>query len=455
MSFDVVILAAGQGSRMRSRLPKVLHTLAGRSMLQRIIDSAKQLSDVTLHVVVGHGADQIEAALAGQPNIHFVYQQQQLGTGHAVAQALPALGDGPVLILTGDTPLLTSATLEQLSAGLAQDQLTLLSVVHEDPSGYGRIVRDDSGQVTAIVEQKDASEQQRLIRECNTGLMGTTGALLKRWLPALSANNAQGEYYLTDIVGMAYAEGVPLDAVQAGCVEEVSGVNDRRQLAALERWLQRQQAEQAMAQGASLADPARFDQRGTLTLGRDVTIDVGCIFEGDVTLEDGVSVGPYCVIRDAHIGADTHIEAYSHIDGASAAGNNQIGPYARLRPGSTLAAEAKVGNFVEIKKATLDHGTKVNHLSYIGDAHIGQHTNVGAGTITCNYDGVNKHHTEIGSNVFVGSNTALVAPITIGDRVTIAAGSTLTDSVEQGLAFGRARQTVKENWRRAEQDDER
>lgn len=454
MSLDVVILAAGQGSRMRSRLPKVLHRLAGRSMIQRIVDAAGALEDTRLHVVVGHGADQIETALAGQ-DINLVYQREQLGTGHAVAQALPALGDGPVLILNGDAPLLTTATLSRLAENLDSPQLRLLSVIYPDPTGYGRIVRDREGGVLSIVEQKDATPEQRAIKECNTGLMGTTGALLKQWLPQLSAENAQGEYYLTDIVALANANQVSLTAVQADSVEEVSGVNDRRQLAALERWFQRCQADAIMAQGAGLADPERFDVRGTLSVGRDVFIDVGCVFEGEVSLGDGVTLGPYCVIKDASIGAETHIEAYTHIDGAETLGSNQIGPYARLRPGTRLAGHAKVGNFVETKKADIGEGTKVNHLTYIGDATLGANTNVGAGTITCNYDGVNKHHTEIGNDVFVGSNTALVAPISIADEVTIAAGSTLTRSVpSKHLAIGRSRQVEKSGWERPKKKEQ-
>ncbi|MGJ8526001.1 Bifunctional protein GlmU [Halomonadaceae bacterium LMG 33818] len=448
MPIDVVILAAGQGSRMKSSLPKVLHPLAGRPMIQHLLDTVKQLSDARIHLIVGHGADQVQKALEGQP-INYVFQHEQLGTGHAVAQALPSLGDGPVLLLNGDAPLLSLKTLERLSTGLDRDQLTLLSVMQDDPTGYGRIVRDTEEQVVAIVEQKDASPEQLTIHECNTGLMATTGRLLKKWLPRLKPENAQGEYYLTDIVGMAHQDGTPLAAIQAECVEEVSGINDRRQLSVLERWYQQRQADRAMADGATLADPARFDQRGTLTLGQDVFIDVGCIFEGDVTLEDNVHIGPYCVIRHSHIGAGSHIDAYSHIDNARAEGDNRVGPFARLRPAAHLERSVHIGNFVEIKKATIGTETKVNHLSYIGDAKVGKGTNIGAGSITCNYDGVNKHLTEIGDRAFIGSNSVMVAPISIGNDSFVAAGSTLTDSVgDSVLAIGRSRQVVKEGWKR-------
>lgn len=448
MPIDVVILAAGQGSRMKSSLPKVLHPLAGRPMIQHLLDTVKQLNDARIHLIVGHGADQVQKALEGQ-KINYVFQHEQLGTGHAVAQSLPSLGDGPVLMLNGDAPLLSLKTLERLSKGLDSDQLTLLSVMQDDPTGYGRIVRNAEKQVVAIVEQKDASPEQLAIHECNTGLMATTGRLLKEWLPRLKPENAQGEYYLTDIVGMAHQDGTSLTAIQAECVEEVSGVNDRRQLSVLERWYQQRQADRAMADGATLVDPSRFDQRGTLTLGRDVFIDVGCIFEGDVILEDNVHIGPYCVIRHSHIGAGSHIDAYSHIDNARAEGDNRVGPFARLRPAAHLERSAHIGNFVEIKKATIGTETKVNHLSYIGDAKVGKGTNIGAGSITCNYDGVNKHVTEIGDRAFIGSNSVMVAPISIGNDSFVAAGSTLTDSVGDGvLAIGRSRQVVKEGWKR-------
>lgn len=448
MSLDVVILAAGQGSRMRSRLPKVLHPLAGRPMLQRVVDAARTLGDARLHVVIGHGAKRIETAFEGQ-GLDFVVQSEQLGTGHAVAQALASLGDGPVLVLYGDVPLIRGETLERLIEGLDHDRLNLLTVELADPSGYGRIIRDESGRISSIVEHKDASLEQRRVRECNTGILATTGALLKRWLPRLSSANAQGEYYLTDIVAMARFEGIEIDAAQPEHVQEVAGVNDRTQLAALERWLQREQAERVMAEGATLSDPSRFELRGSLEVGFDVSIDVGCVFEGEVSLAENVSVGPYCVIRDARIGPGTRIEAHSVIDGAEIEGDSQIGPFARLRPGTVLARGVRIGNFVETKQARIGADSKVNHLSYIGDARIGRDTNVGAGTITCNYDGVNKHRTEIGDEVFVGSNTALVAPITIGDRVTIAAGSTLTQAVEHDrLVVARSRQVEKSGWQR-------
>ncbi|RKR07241.1 bifunctional UDP-N-acetylglucosamine pyrophosphorylase/glucosamine-1-phosphate N-acetyltransferase [Kushneria sinocarnis] len=446
MSTDVVILAAGQGSRMRSRLPKVLHPIAGKPMVRHVIEAAESLEEARLHVVIGHGADRVREALADVA-AGFVVQEQQRGTGHAVAQTLDSLGDGPVLVLYGDVPLIQPDTLSALMAGVDDRHMALLTVRMAHPHGYGRIVRDEQGRATAIVEEKDASEEQKRIQECNTGILAATGAQLKRWLPQLSSDNAQGEYYLTDIIAMAAAEGVEVLTRQPHGHYEVQGVNDRVQLSALERIHQHHQAQRLMREGATLADPARIDVRGELSVGRDVFIDVGCIFEGEVSLADGVSVGPHCVIRNATIGEETEIEAHTLIEGTEIEGGGQIGPYARLRPGTRLAHGARVGNFVETKNAQIGAGSKINHLSYIGDSELGRDVNIGAGTITCNYDGVSKHRTEIGDGVFVGSNSALVAPLRIGRGATIAAGSTITDTVDDDtLAIGRARQTQKADW---------
>ncbi|MHB0775040.1 bifunctional UDP-N-acetylglucosamine diphosphorylase/glucosamine-1-phosphate N-acetyltransferase GlmU [Halomonas sp. WWR20] len=448
MGLDVVILAAGQGSRMRSAKPKVLHALAGKPMVSHVIDTAGTLDAERLHVVIGHGADRVRQALADE-TLNFTLQAEQRGTGHAVAQVLEALGNGKVLILYGDVPLIRRETLAALLAETDTGHLGLLTVTLDDPTGYGRIVRDAQGQVTAIVEHKDASAAQRDIHECNTGILATTTEQLKRWLPRLSADNAQGEYYLTDIIAMAVDEGVAIATVQPATPAEVEGVNDRLQLARLERVYQHDQAERLMRGGVALADPARLDIRGTLRCGQDVEIDIGCVFEGEVDLVDGVRVGPYCVIRDSHLGADSVIEAHSVIDGARLAGGNQVGPFARLRPGTRLAQGAKVGNFVETKNAEVGEGSKINHLSYVGDARLGREVNIGAGTITCNYDGANKHRTDIGDGVFIGSNSALVAPVTVGDGATVGAGSTINRNVEAGaLAVARSRQISKADWRR-------
>lgn len=445
---DVIILAAGQGSRMRSKRPKVLHAIGGKPMVAHVIDAAHTLPDAQAHVVVGHGADQVQVALADRA-VTFAHQAEQNGTGHAVAQALPAVGDGPVLVLYGDVPLIHPTTLATLMHDVSEQTLSLLTVNMSDPKGYGRITRDAAGQVTGIVEEKDATDEQRGISECNTGILATTGAQLKRWLPALSSDNAQGEYYLTDIIAMAAQEGVHVVTHQPRQAHEVQGVNDRVQLAALERHYQRDQVEAIMRAGATVMDPARLDIRGSLTVGQDVMLDVGCVFEGDVTLGDAVSVGPGCIIRNANIEAGTRIEAYSVIEGAQIAEHATIGPFARLRPGAQLAASSRVGNFVEIKNARIDEGAKVNHLSYIGDADVGKAVNVGAGTITCNYDGANKHRTVMGDNAFIGSNTALVAPVSVGAGATIAAGSTITQDVpDNTLSIARARQVEIDGWER-------
>ncbi len=450
----VVILAAGQGSRMKSALPKVLHGVAGRPMLHHVIETAKALGAERIHTVIGHGAEQVRAC-TDDPAVGFVVQSEQLGTGHAVAQALPELpDDARVLVLYGDVPLTRSETLTSMVAELNEQTLGLLTVTLDDPSGYGRIVRDSAGNVSSIVEQKDANADQLAIQEVNTGILAVSARHLKDWLPALSNSNAQGEYYLTDIIAMAVDHGLSVQVSQPENEYEVQGVNNRLQLAELERWYQRQQADRLMTDGATLADPGRLDVRGELTIGNDVFIDVNAVFEGAVTLESGVCIGPGCVIKDAHIEADAVIKAYSVIEGARVGARAQIGPFARLRPGTDLAAETKVGNFVETKKARVGKGSKINHLSYVGDATLGEKVNVGAGTITCNYDGVNKFQTTIGDGVFVGSNTSLVAPVELGANVTIGAGSTITRDVEDDeLAVARGRQRNIANWARPTKKD--
>ncbi|GAA0701572.1 bifunctional UDP-N-acetylglucosamine diphosphorylase/glucosamine-1-phosphate N-acetyltransferase GlmU [Marinobacterium maritimum] len=449
MKTDVVILAAGQGSRMKSALPKVMHGLAGKPMLQHVVDSAQRLAPEALHVVIGHEGEQVEQAMSGQA-LSFVWQREQLGTGHAVAQAMPNIGqDSVVLVLYGDVPLTRPETLEQLIRIAAHGDLGLLTVTLEDPTGYGRIIRNAVGDVVAIVEHKDATEQEKLVREVNTGILALPSSALHEWLPKLSADNAQGEYYLTDVIAMAAEEGMRVRAIQPEAEQEVQGVNNRQQLAQLERWYQRQLAEALMADGVTLADPARIDIRGNLKTGQDVLIDINTIFEGEVVLGEGVEVGANCIIRNARIGAGTRIEANSMIDGAVVAEHAQVGPFARLRPGTELAAGSKVGNFVETKKARIGAGSKVNHLTYIGDAEIGVDVNVGAGTITCNYDGVNKSLTRIGDGAFIGSNSSLVAPVEIGAGATVGAGSTVTKAVSDNqLAVARGKQINLDNWAR-------
>ncbi|MBB5321673.1 bifunctional UDP-N-acetylglucosamine diphosphorylase/glucosamine-1-phosphate N-acetyltransferase GlmU [Marinobacter oulmenensis] len=445
----VVILAAGQGSRMKSARPKVLHPVAGKPMLHHVIDTARQLGADRIHTVIGHGAEQVRESLPDD-SVNWVLQEEQLGTGHAVAQALPDLpDDARVLVLYGDVPLTRTATLEAMVGDLDDHSLALLTVDLDNPHGYGRIVRNQAGRVQAIVEQKDANAEQQQIQEVNTGILAVSSRRLKEWLPALSNRNAQGEYYLTDIIAMAGEQGLDITVSQPLNPFEVQGVNNRLQLAELERWYQHQQAERLMTEGASLADPGRLDVRGELSAGQDVWIDVNAVFEGDVTLGDRVVIGPNCLIRNARIGAGTTVEANSVIDGAVIGENAQIGPFARLRPGTELAARTKVGNFVETKKAVVGEGSKINHLSYVGDALLGCNVNVGAGTITCNYDGVNKHRTVIGDEVFVGSNTALVAPVTLGEGATVGAGSTVTRDVAGGeLTVARGKQRNIAGWQR-------
>jgi bifunctional UDP-N-acetylglucosamine pyrophosphorylase/glucosamine-1-phosphate N-acetyltransferase len=448
MSLDIVILAAGQGTRMRSALPKVLHPVAGKAMLGHVIDTARLLKPQGIHVVIGHGAELVRERLAAE-DLNFVLQSEQLGTGHAVAQALPALTAERVLILYGDVPLIEVETLQRLLQQVSEQQLGLLTVNLNDPTGYGRIVRDEAGVVKAIVEHKDASSEQRLIREGNTGILAVPGKKLGDWLGRLSNSNAQGEYYLTDVIAMAVADGLVVATEQAMDEMEVLGANDRIQLAQLERHYQYRAARRLMVQGVTLIDPARFDLRGNVTVGRDVTIDINVILEGQVVIEDGVQIGPNCVIKNSTLRKGAIVKANSHLEGADMGEGADCGPFARLRPGSVLGAKAHVGNFVELKNAKLGEGAKAGHLSYLGDAEIGARSNIGAGTITCNYDGANKFKTVLGEDVFIGSNSALVAPVTLGDRATTGAGSVITGDVPANtLAVGRAKQRNIEGWKR-------
>ncbi|MBN3800001.1 bifunctional UDP-N-acetylglucosamine diphosphorylase/glucosamine-1-phosphate N-acetyltransferase GlmU [Burkholderia sp. Ac-20392] len=444
---NIVILAAGTGKRMRSALPKVLHPLAGRPLLSHVIDTARTLQPSRLVVVVGHGAEQVQAAVAA-PDVQFAVQAEQLGTGHAVRQALPLLDPAqPTLVLYGDVPLTRASTLQRLVDAAREGRYGILTVTLDDPTGYGRIVRDAAGFVTRIVEQKDASPEQLKIAEINTGIIVTPTAQLSMWLGALKNENAQGEYYLTDVVELAIEAGFEVVTAQPDEEWETLGVNSKAQLAELERIHQRNIADALLVDGVTLADPARLDVRGTLRCGRDVSIDVNCVFEGNVTLADNVTIGANCVIRNASVGAGTRIDAFTHIDGAELGAHTVIGPYARLRPGAQLADEAHVGNFVEVKNAVIGHGSKANHLTYIGDADIGARVNIGAGTITCNYDGANKFRTVIEDDVFVGSDTQLVAPVRVGRGVTIAAGTTIWKDVADGLlALNEKTQTAKSGY---------
>ncbi|HYQ39796.1 MAG TPA: bifunctional UDP-N-acetylglucosamine diphosphorylase/glucosamine-1-phosphate N-acetyltransferase GlmU [Pseudomonas sp.] len=448
MSLEVVILAAGQGTRMRSALPKVLHPVAGKPMLGHVIDTARALQPQRIHVVIGHGAEVVRERLAAD-DLNFVLQEQQLGTGHAVAQALPFIAAEQVLVLYGDVPLIEAPTLERLLAHAGPAQLALLTVELADPTGYGRILRDGEGRVTAIVEQKDASPEQRAIREGNTGILAMPGARMAEWMGRLSNSNAQGEYYLTDVIAMAVADGLRVATAQPEDAMEVQGANDRRQLAELERHYQQRAARRLMAQGVTLLDPARFDLRGEVTVGRDVLIDINVILEGKVVIEDGVEIGPNCVIRNSTLRRGARVKANSHLDGAELGESADCGPFARLRPGSVLGAGAHVGNFVELKNAVMGEGAKAGHLAYLGDAEIGAESNIGAGTITCNYDGANKHKTLIGRDAFIGTNNSLVAPVSIGDGATTAAGSVITSEVPPAhLAVARGRQRNIEGWQR-------
>ncbi|WP_367847547.1 bifunctional UDP-N-acetylglucosamine diphosphorylase/glucosamine-1-phosphate N-acetyltransferase GlmU [Rhodoferax sp. WC2427] len=457
---DVVIMAAGKGTRMKSKLPKVLHTLAGRALLAHVVDTASSLLPRNVVVITGHGATEVEAAVPGyicdgaEYSVNFARQEPQLGTGHAVQQALPFLADdGVVLVLSGDVPLTQVDTLRQLVAASGGDKLALLTLELPDPTGYGRIERSGDA-VQAIVEHKDATEAQRAIREIYSGIMAAPATRLRTWLARLDNRNAQSEYYLTDIVKMAVADGVPVVAHKITDEVQVAGVNSPVQLAELERAYQRQQAVALMEQGVRLADPARLDVRGSLVCGQDVSIDVNCVFEGAVTLGEGVKIGANCIIANARIAAGAIVHPFSHIDGEKAGVtvgvDARIGPFARLRPGAVLGADVHIGNFVEVKNSTLGPGAKANHLAYLGDATVGARVNFGAGSITANYDGVNKHRTVIGDDVHVGSNCVLVAPITVGAGGTVGGGSTLTKDAPEGvLSVARGRQVAIPHWKRA------
>ena len=448
MSLEVIVLAAGQGTRMRSRLPKVLHDLAGRPLLGHVLAAARALKPERIHVVVGHASDRVRAAFADSRDLTWVEQTQQLGTGHAVSQALPGVdGDSTVLVLYGDVPLVDA---DMLSAGLAranEGAMVVVTAEMANPTGLGRIVRDANGRMTAIVEERDASDQQREIREINSGIMAAPAGLLRDLIGQLGRNNRQGEFYLTDAVGLAAGRGIDVIGHKTDCSDNVSGVNDRAELARLERVYQRREAARLMAAGVTLRDPARFDVRGELTAGIDCVIDVDVVFEGRVTLGEGVRIGSGCVIKDARIGDGVVIHAHTVMDGASVGAGCELGPFARFRPGTELADHVKIGNFVETKKTRLGAGTKSNHFAYLGDTTTGVNCNIGAGTIMCNYDGFAKHQTHLGNDVFVGSNSTLVAPIEVGDGGYVAAGSTVTTKIEAGeLAVGRARQRNIGGW---------
>lgn len=445
-------MAAGKGTRMKSARPKVLHTLGGRPLLQHVLDAAAGLGSTHRIVVTGHGAAEVEAAVAGQAA--FVRQEPQLGTGHAVQQALPALraDHATTLVLNGDVPLIPPATAKALADACGGERLALLTITLADATGYGRIVRDGAGgtgNVRAIVEHKDATPEQRTIREIYTGMMAAPTALLERWVSALTNDNAQREYYLTDIVAMAVAEGVPVVATAAADETEVLGVNSPAQLADLERRFQRRQAEALMEAGVRFADPARFDLRGTLACGQDVEIDVNCVFEGTVRLGDGVRIGANCVLKDVTVDAGAVLQPFVHAESARIGPEATVGPFARLRPGADLGPEVHIGNFVEVKNSTLARGAKANHLAYLGDSTVGERVNYGAGSITANYDGANKHRTVIGADAHVGSNCVLVAPLTVGEGATIGAGSTLSKDAPAGqLTVARARAVSLAGWQR-------
>jgi bifunctional UDP-N-acetylglucosamine pyrophosphorylase/glucosamine-1-phosphate N-acetyltransferase len=448
MKLDIIILAAGQGKRMHSQLPKVLHTVGGLSMLQHVVNSALSLAPVNCHIVIGHGADSVREAFARQP-VRFVVQEQQLGTGHAVMQALPAVDDdSTVLILYGDVPLIKPSTLQELLAEAVTGPALLTARVG-DPHGYGRILRTKKGRLLGVVEERDAAPKERLIDEVNTGILAAPSHYLKQFLPRVGNDNAQGEYYLPDIVGLALREGVPVATATATAEIEILGVNNRVQLNRVEREYQQRLAAELMEAGVAIADVSRLDIRGDLDCGRDVSIDVNCVFEGQNSLADGVKVGANCVLIDCRVGAGTEIKPFTHMEGVMTAADCVIGPFARLRPLTDLGEGVRIGNFVETKKSRLGAGSKVNHLSYIGDTEMGDAVNIGAGTITCNYDGANKHQTRLGNGVFIGSNATLVAPLQVEDGGFVGAGSTITRRVEgHQLAISRTRQRNIDGWKR-------
>ncbi len=453
MPLSIVILAAGQGKRMKSDLPKVLQPLAGRPILSHVLEAGKGLKANAIHVVYGHGGEKVKQALAEEP-VNWVLQEQQLGTGHAVAQAMPAIPDDhDVLILYGDVPLVRQATLDMLLEKCDTKAMGVLTVVLDDPTGYGRVVRDNAGNVVRIVEQKDANTKERAISEINTGLMAVPAVYLRKWLADLKNDNSQGEYYLTDIIVMAARGGLKINAVVAPTEIEVLGVNDKVQLAQLESALRAEHARQLMIDGVTLADPARIDIRGTVTAGRDVFIDVNVVMVGTVELGDRVRIGPNCYLKDCRIDADTEIHPNCVIDRAIVGPRNSIGPFARLRPETVLHNDVHIGNFVEVKKSDIGAGSKANHLTYLGDAIVGRNVNVGAGTVTVNYDGVNKHRTEIGDGAFIGSGSMLVAPVKVGPNANTGAGSTITSDAPEGkLTLARSRQVTIESWQRPQKN---
>jgi bifunctional UDP-N-acetylglucosamine pyrophosphorylase/glucosamine-1-phosphate N-acetyltransferase len=448
---SVIILAAGQGKRMKSALPKVLQPLAGKPLLGHVVEAAKSLGATGIHVVYGHGGELVKQAFAGEA-LEWALQAEQLGTGHAVAQAMPGVPDDHlVLILYGDVPLIRTATLQQLVASVDDQSIGMLSVILRDATGYGRVIRDHGGNVVRIVEHKDANTKERAVPEGNTGLMAVPALRLRKWLDALKNDNSQGEYYLTDIVSMAVREGIRVKALVAPTEMEVFGINDKVQLAEVEAALRKERATQLMLEGVTVIDPARLDVRGPVSVGRDVVLDVNVVLTGNVKLGDGVRIGPNCWLENCELGAGTELLPNSVVVQAVVAEKCVIGPFARLRPGTRLEAGVHIGNYVEVKNTQMGPGAKANHLTYLGDATVGAKTNVGAGTVTCNYDGVNKSRTEIGSNAFIGSGTMLVAPVSVGDDATIGAGSTITKNAPAGkLTLARAKQATLDGWKRPE-----
>jgi bifunctional UDP-N-acetylglucosamine pyrophosphorylase/glucosamine-1-phosphate N-acetyltransferase len=450
MSLSVLILAAGKGTRMRSAVPKVLHTLAGTSLLGHVVAAAEVLNPDKICIVYGHEGELLQRAFEHKPGLHWVEQSPQLGTGHAVQQAIDVIdGTDTCLILYGDVPLTKSETLVRLVESVSATSLGLLTAFLDDPKGYGRIIRNKAGEVTAIVEEKDASAEQKKINEINTGIMALPSAGLRQWLSRIGNNNAQSEYYLTDVIALAVSDGAKVLPMQPDVIEETLGINSREQLAELEGYYQEQIARRLMNEGVTIRDPNRFDLRGSLQVGRDVTIDIDVVLSGDIIIGDNVTIEPFCFLRDCEIGNNVVIHSHSVLEHCRVGADCTVGPFARLRPETVLDNGAKIGNFVEIKKAFIGAGSKVNHLSYIGDAELGKDVNVGAGTITCNYDGANKYKTVIEDGVFIGSDTQLVAPVRVGKNATIGAGSTITkDAPEDGLTLSRSKQTFIEDWRR-------
>ena len=449
MNLSIIILAAGQGTRMRSDLPKVLHPLGGRPLLAHVLDTARSLDHATLHVVIGHGAERVQEHFP-DAGVNWALQEQQLGTGHAVAQVMPAIPDGDtVLIMYGDVPLISRETLEPLCSVASQGFVGVLTAEPDDPGGYGRILHHADGSISGIVEEKDASAAQREIREINTGFIAAPAKKLRHWVASLDNNNAQGEFYLTDVIARAVTDGVSVRGICTESLQEVLGINDRLQLAGQERAYQRRQAAACLEAGVTLIDPERFDLRGSLQAGQDVLIDINCVLQGRVVLGDGVQLGPNVVIRDTTVGDHVTVLANCVIEDAVIGNHARIGPFARIRPETRLADSTHVGNFVEIKKSDVGEGSKINHLSYVGDSTVGRRVNIGAGTITCNYDGANKHRTVIGDDVFIGSDTQLIAPVEVNDGATIGAGSTITRDAPAGeLTLSRVPQKTHEGWQR-------